>query len=151
MSHAAILEESMRARDLLMEQNIALDAARREAEMAICARNDFLTVMNHEMQTPMRAIISLSSLLLETKLTAEQRLMIETILKSSDLLETLTNDVLDISKLGDGSLELEIAPFNLHATFTDVSALSAVLLFAIHYDVMYKGSRLNSLINVIGG
>jgi ethylene receptor len=119
--------------------------------MAICARNDFLTVMNHEMQTPMRAIISLSSLLLETKLTAEQRLMIETILKSSDLLETLTNDVLDISKLGDGSLELEIAPFNLHATFTDVSALSAVLLFAIHYDVMYKGSRLNSLINVIGG
>nr|CAB3463990.1 unnamed protein product [Digitaria exilis] len=127
LSHAAILEESMRARDLLMEQNIALDAARREAEMAICARNDFLTVMNHEMRTPMRAIISLSSLLLETKLTAEQRLMIETILKSSDLLETLSNDVLDISKLGDGSLELEIAPFNLHATFTDVSALSAVL------------------------
>jgi ethylene receptor len=151
LSHAAILEESMRARDLLMEQNIALDAARREAEMAICARNDFLTVMNHEMQTPMRAIISLSSLLLETKLTAEQRLMIETILKSSDLLETLTNDVLDISKLGDGSLELEIAPFNLHATFTDVSALSAVLLFAIHYDVMYKGSQLNSLFNVVGG
>ncbi|KAG2616503.1 probable ethylene response sensor 2 isoform X1 [Panicum virgatum] len=120
LSHAAILEESMRARDLLMEQNIALNAARREAEMAICARNDFLAVMNHEMRTPMRAIISLSSLLLETKLTAEQRLMIETILKSSNLLETLSNDVLDISKLGDGSLELEIAPFNLHATFTDV-------------------------------
>jgi ethylene receptor len=120
LSHAAILEESMRARDLLMEQNIALNAARREAEMAICARNDFLAVMNHEMRTPMRAIISLSSLLLETKLTAEQRLMIETILKSSNLLETLSNDVLDISKLGDGNLELEIAPFNLHATFTDV-------------------------------
>lgn len=120
LSHAAILEESMRARDLLMEQNIALDAARREAEMAICARNDFLAVMNHETRTPMKAIVSLSSLLLETVLTAEQRLMIETILKSSDFLATLTNDVLDISKLGNGSLELEIAPFNLHATFTDV-------------------------------
>ncbi|KAL6607811.1 hypothetical protein ACP70R_040874 [Stipagrostis hirtigluma subsp. patula] len=120
LSHAAILEESMRARDLLMEQNIALDTARREAEMAICARNDFLAVMNHEMQTPMRAIISLSSLLLETKLTAEQRMMIETILKSSNLLSTLSNDVLDISKLGDRSLELETAPFSLHATFTDV-------------------------------
>ena len=153
LSHAAILEESMRARDLLMEQNIALNAARREAEMAICARNDFLAVMNHEMRTPMRAIISLSSLLLETKLTAEQRLMIETILKSSNLLETLSNDVLDISKLGDGSLELEIAPFNLHATFTDVSALSAVLCFTIHYYVMHKGSgeSVNSFINVVGG
>ncbi|GJM94653.1 hypothetical protein PR202_ga11320 [Eleusine coracana subsp. coracana] len=120
LSHAAILEESMRARDMLMEQNIALDAARREAEMAICARNDFLAVMNHEMQTPMRAIVSLSSLLLETKLTAEQRIMVETILKSSDLLATLSNDVLDISKLGDGSLELDIAPFNLHTMFSDV-------------------------------
>lgn len=120
LSHAAILEESMRARDLLMEQNIALDAARREAEMAICACNDFLAVMNHEMRTPMRAIVSLSSLLLETNLSAEQRLMVETILKSSDLLATLTNDVLDVSKLENGSLELEIAPFNLHSTFTDV-------------------------------
>jgi ethylene receptor len=110
-----------------MEQNIALDTARREAEMAICARNDFLAVMNHETRTPMNAIVSLSSLLLETTLTAEQRLMIETILKSSDFLATLTNDVLDISKLGNGSLELEIAPFNLHATFTDVSTLIAVL------------------------
>jgi ethylene receptor len=134
-----------------MEQNIALNAARREAEMAICARNDFLAVMNHEMRTPMRAIISLSSLLLETKLTAEQRLMIETILKSSNLLETLSNDVLDISKLGNGNLELEIAPFNLHATFTDVSALSAVLCFTIHYYVVHKGKQSNSLINAVGG
>jgi ethylene receptor len=130
LSHAAILEESMWAHDMLMEQNIALDAARREAEMAICARNDFLAVMNHEMQTPMRAIVSLSSLL-ETKLTAEQRIMVETILKSSDLLATLSNDVLDISKLGDGSLELEIAPFNLHATFTDVSTF--LQLYLLHF------------------
>ncbi|KAK1362384.1 hypothetical protein POM88_046858 [Heracleum sosnowskyi] len=51
LSHAAILEESMRARDLLMEQNISLDhLARREAETAIRARNDFLAVMNHEMR-----------------------------------------------------------------------------------------------------
>ncbi|PPD74740.1 hypothetical protein GOBAR_DD28322 [Gossypium barbadense] len=68
LSHAAILEESMRARDLLMEQNVALDLARREAETAIRARNDFLAVMNHEMRTPMHAIIALSSLLQETEL-----------------------------------------------------------------------------------
>ncbi|KAI7742306.1 hypothetical protein M8C21_018785, partial [Ambrosia artemisiifolia] len=98
LSHAAILEESMRARDLLMEQNVALDHARREAETAVRARNDFLAVMNHEMRTPMHAIIALSSLLLETDLTPEQRLMVETILKSSNLLATLINDVLNLIK-----------------------------------------------------
>ncbi|KAJ6723389.1 ETHYLENE RESPONSE SENSOR 1 [Salix koriyanagi] len=73
LSHAAIIEESMGARDQLMEQNVALKSARREAEMAMHARNDFLVVMNHEMRTPMHAIIALSSLLLETELTSEQR------------------------------------------------------------------------------
>ncbi|XP_058076163.1 probable ethylene response sensor 1 [Magnolia sinica] len=120
LSHASILEESMRARDLLMEQNVALDLARRDAEMAICARNDFLAVMNHEMRTPMHAIIALSSLLLETELTPEQRVMVETVLKSSNLLATLINDVLDLSKLEDGSLELDIGTFNVHAVFREV-------------------------------
>ncbi|XP_058083326.1 probable ethylene response sensor 1 isoform X2 [Magnolia sinica] len=120
LSHASILEESMHARDQLMEQNVALDLARREAEMAICARNDFLAVMNHEMQTPMHAIIALSSLLLETELNPEQRVMVETVLKSSNLLATLIKDVLDLSRLEDGSLELDIGNFNLHAVFREV-------------------------------
>lgn len=120
LSHAAILEESMRARNQLLEQNIALDIARREAETAIHARNDFLSVMNHEMRTPMHSIIALSSLLLETELTLEQRVMIENVLKSSNLLATLINDVLDLSKLEDGSLELENQTFNLHSVVKEV-------------------------------
>ncbi|XP_042018169.1 ethylene receptor 1-like [Salvia splendens] len=120
LSHAAILEESMRARDLLMEQNVALDLARREAETAVRARNDFLAVMNHEMRTPIHATIALSSLLQETELSPEQRLMVETILKSSNLLATLINDVLDLSRLEDGSLQLEIETFNLHSLFREV-------------------------------
>jgi ethylene receptor len=120
LSHAAILEESMRARDLLMEQNVALDMARREAETAIRARNDFLAVMNHEMRTPMHAIIALSSLLQETEMTPEQRSMVETVLKSSNLLATLINDVLDLSRLEDGSLELEKRAFNLPDVFREV-------------------------------
>eukprot|EP00250_Pteridium_aquilinum_P015224 c22459_g1_i1 orf=503-2743(-) len=120
LSHAAILEESMRARDLLMEQNVALDMARREAETAIRARNDFLAVMNHEMRTPMNAIIAFTSLLKETDLTPEQRSMVETVLKSSNLLATLINDVLDMSRLEDGSLELDMNTFNLPAVFGEV-------------------------------
>ncbi|KAM1058241.1 hypothetical protein EV2_032328 [Malus domestica] len=123
LSHAAILEESMRARKQLTEQNDALDLAWREAEMAIHARDDFLAVMNHEMRTPMHAIIALSSLLLETELTPEERLMIETALKSSNLLETLVNDVLDLSRLEDDSLELDTERFNLHGVFREVMNL----------------------------
>ncbi|KAK2990350.1 hypothetical protein RJ640_020551 [Escallonia rubra] len=100
--------------------NVALDLARREAETAVRARNDFLAVMNHEMGTPMHAIIAVSSLLQETELTPEQRLMVETILKSSNLLATLINDVLDLSRLEDGSLQLDIGTFNLHALFREV-------------------------------
>ncbi|KAF6136914.1 hypothetical protein GIB67_025748 [Kingdonia uniflora] len=124
ISHAAILEESMKARDHLAEQNVALDLARREPETAICARNDFLAVMNLEMRTPMHAIIALYSLLQETELTAEQRLMVETVLKSSNLLATLINDVLDLSRLEDQSLELDLRAFNLHSVKDSGSGIS---------------------------
>ena len=103
-----------------MQQNVNLHMAKREAETAIRARNDFLAVMNHEMRTPMNAIIAFTSLLKETDLTPEQRSMVETVLKSSNLLATLINDVLDMSRLEDGSLELDMHTFNLPATFGEV-------------------------------
>lgn len=111
----------MHARDQLVQQNISLDVARREAETAIHARNDFLAVMNHEMRTPMHAMISLCSVLLEAELPPEHRVMVETILKSSHVLATLTNDVLDLSKLEDGSLKLDIEIFNLQTVFKEVN------------------------------
>ncbi|KAK9929670.1 hypothetical protein M0R45_026760 [Rubus argutus] len=163
LSHAAILEESKKARDLLMEQNIALDMARREAETAIRARNDFLAVMNHEMRTPMHAIIALSSLLQETELTPEQRLMVETILKSSNLLATLINDVLDLSRLEDGSLQLDIATLNLHSVFREVhnlvtpiasvKKLSVTLNLAADLPVYAVGDEkrlMQTILNVVG-
>lgn len=130
----------MRARDQLVDQNVALDLARREAEMAIHARNDFLAVMNHEMRTPMHAIIALSSLLLETELTPEQRVMIETILKSSNLLATLINDVLDLSRLEDGSLVLDMGSFNLHAIFKEVISRIQANFFSVISIIRYHSN-----------
>ncbi|GBG61362.1 hypothetical protein CBR_g20395 [Chara braunii] len=125
LSHAAILEESIRGRRQLEEQNKALDTARREAEAAIQARNDFLAVMNHEMRTPMHAIIALASLLQETgDLSQEQRGMVETILRSSNLLANLINDVLDLSRLEDGSLQLDKRVFNMQNVFKEVVTLT---------------------------
>ncbi|GLT43177.1 hypothetical protein SLA2020_171470 [Shorea laevis] len=163
LSHAAILEESMRARDQLMEQNVALNLARREAEMAIHARNDFLAVMNHEMRTPMHAVIALCSLLLETELTPEQRIMIETVLKSSNLLATLINDVLDLSRLEDGSLQLDSVIFNIHTVLKEVinliKPISSVkklpinLLMAPDVPVYAVGDEkrlMQTLLNIVG-
>ncbi|KAF9607469.1 hypothetical protein IFM89_036066 [Coptis chinensis] len=151
LSHAAILEESMRARDMLMEQNVALDLARREAEMAIRARNDFLAVMNHEMRTPMNTIIALSSLLLEIELTPEQRVMVETVLKSGNLLATLINDVLELSRLEDGSLELDCRTFNLHGVFKE--KLSLTLMLSPDLPVCAVGDEkriIQIILNVVG-
>lgn len=128
LSHAAILEESMRSCDMLMDQNEALDMAWHEAETAICATNDFLAVMNHDMRTPMHAIIALSSLLQETDLTIEQRSMVDTVLKSSNLLATLINDVLDLSRLEDGSLELVTHTFSLSNMFKEVMHMAIRVL-----------------------
>ncbi|KAL3684306.1 hypothetical protein R1sor_002328 [Riccia sorocarpa] len=124
LSHAAVLEDSQRTRDKLVEQNKALQQARQEAETAIRARNDFLAVMNHEMRTPMHAIIALSSLLQEGNLTMEQRAMVDTVVKSSSLLSTLINDVLDFSRLEDGSLILEMAPFDLPTVLREAGNLA---------------------------
>ncbi|KAL5701056.1 mitochondrial 2-enoyl thioester reductase [Ranunculus cassubicifolius] len=102
-----VVDQSMRARDMLMEQNIALDLARREAEMTIRARNDFLAVMNHEMRTPMNAIIALSSLLLEIELTPEQRVMVAAVLKSTPSVINMIKPISAVKKL---SLTLMMAP-----------------------------------------
>nr|CAC48385.1 ethylene receptor [Fragaria x ananassa] len=163
LSHAAIVEESMRASDQLVEQNVALDLARREAELAIRARNDFLAVLNHEMRTPMHAIIALSSLLLETELTPDHRVMIESVLKNSNLLETLINDVLDLSRLEDGSLDLDIGKFNLHGVFREaidlikpiatVKKLSMTLILAPDVPVCAVGDEnrlMQTILNVAG-
>lgn len=125
LSHAAVLEDSQRTRQALVDQNKSLQLARQEAETAIRARNDFLAVMNHEMRTPMHAIIALSSLLQEGKLLSqEQRSMIDTVVKSSSLLSTLINDVLDFSRLEDGSLTLEMRPFELPTVLREAENLA---------------------------
>jgi ethylene receptor len=85
--------------------------------------------MNHEMRTPMHAIIALSSLLQESELTPEQRSWTGTVLKSANLLATLINDVLDLSRLEDGSLELDAKDFNLHTVFKEVRRYSTTNRF----------------------
>ncbi|MCO5606901.1 hypothetical protein L7F22_061092 [Adiantum nelumboides] len=121
LSHAAILEESHRIQDQLVEQNKALQLVRQEAETAVLARNEFLVVMNHEMRTPLHSVKALSSLLQESDLNPEQRAVAETVAKSSELLSTIINDMLDYTRLEDGSLDLDLRLIELACVFREAA------------------------------
>jgi len=140
------LGERNRDADRLKRIHVAARAARASAEAASHAKSQFLANMSHEIRTPLNGVLGMAQAMEQDTLTDLQRDRLDVIRKSGDMLLAILNDILDLSKIEAGKLELEQAPFDLddlargaHAAFTAIANKKG-----LSFDLMVEPSAVGS-------
>ena len=113
------------ARDItdLKKSSEELRMAKELAEKSLKVKEVFLANMSHEIRTPMNGVIGMIDLLAESELDATQKEYVQTIKKSSETLLEILNDILDLSKLEAGKMELRLSPISLQHTVEKLYSL----------------------------
>lgn len=107
----ALMERLRGQQEALVEATRVAEAAREEAEDAARARHLFLASMSHEIRTPLNGVLGMAHLLEATPLDPQQRSFLSTIVESGSGLLTVINDILDYTRIDEGSMELARAPY----------------------------------------
>ncbi len=109
-----------------------------EAEKASQTKSKFIASLNHELRTPLNGVMGMANLLMDTQLDERQRQYVETILSSTNMLLTLVNDVLDVSKIASGKLEIEKVEFNLITILSNTQNILKSLTVSKGLDFSYE-------------
>ncbi|MFS8021292.1 putative non-specific serine/threonine protein kinase [Helianthus anomalus] len=121
-------------RDKLVAQNQTLQQAKQDAMRASQARSSFQTVMSKGLRNPMHSIMGLLSILQDEKPNGQQRILVDTMVKTSSVLSMLINDVVDDYSKDNGKFLLEMRSFQLHGMIKEIACLAKCLCVYKDYD-----------------
>ncbi len=118
-----VLMSRLHVKDVALRRTLAeLVEARDAAEAANLAKSQFLANMSHEIRTPLNGVLAMAQILARSPLEPGQREQVDVIHQSGETLLSLLNDILDVSKIEEGKLELEVADFDVAAVVQAAAA-----------------------------